>query len=65
MPANLPPQYFDAEKRYRQAKTPEDKIEALEVMLAIMPKHKGTDRLHGDLRRKNAKLLRQDNASLV
>ncbi|MBM3119319.1 MAG: TGS domain-containing protein [Chloroflexi bacterium] len=59
MPANLPPQYFDAEKRYRQAKTPEDKIEALETMLAIMPKHKGTDRLHGDLRRKIAKLTEE------
>ena len=59
MPANLPPQYFDAEKRYRAARTPEDKIEALEVMLAIMPKHKGTDRLHGDLRRKIAKLTEE------
>ena len=59
MPANLPPQYFDAEKRYRAAKTPEDKIEALEVMLAIMPKHKGTDHLHGDLRRRIAKLTEE------
>ena len=59
MPANLPPQYFDAEKRYRQAKTPEDKIEALEAMLAIMPKHKGTDHLHGDLRRRIAKLTEE------
>jgi uncharacterized protein len=59
MPANLPPQYFDAEKRYRQAKNPEDKIEALETMLAIMPKHKGTDHLHGDLRRKIAKLTEE------
>jgi len=59
MPANLPPQYFDAEKRYRQAKAPEDKIEALEAMLAIMPKHKGTDHLHGDLRRRIAKLTEE------
>lgn len=59
MPANLPPQYFEAEKRYRTAKTPEEKIEALEAMLAIMPKHKGTDRLHGDLRRKIAKLTEE------
>ncbi|MBM4446751.1 MAG: TGS domain-containing protein [Chloroflexi bacterium] len=59
MPANLPPQYFDAEKRYRQAKTPEDKIEALEVMLAIMPRHKGTDHLYGDLRRRIAKLTEE------
>ena len=52
MPANLPPQYFEAEKRYREAKTPEEKVTALEEMLTIMPKHKGTDRLRADLRRK-------------
>lgn len=56
MPANLPPQYFEAESRYRIAKTIPEKIEALEEMLTVMPKHKGTDRLHGDLRRKLAKL---------
>lgn len=59
MPANLPPQYFEAEKRYRSAKDPEEKIEALEAMLAIMPKHKGTDKLHGGLRRRIAKLAQQ------
>jgi hypothetical protein len=48
--------YFEAEKRYREAKTPEDKIKAIEEMLAIMPKHKGTDKLKADLRRKIAKL---------
>ncbi|MFC1846211.1 GTPase [Chloroflexota bacterium] len=56
MPANLPPQYFDAEKRFRMAKSPEGKIDALQAMLAIMPKHKGTDKLHADLRRKIAKI---------
>jgi len=56
MPANLPPHYFEAEKRLRMAKSPEEKIEALEAMLAIMPKHKGTDKLHADLRRKIAKI---------
>jgi ribosome-interacting GTPase 1 len=55
MPANLPPQYFEAEKVYRQAKTPEEKVEALENMLAIMPKHKGTDKLRAELRRRIAK----------
>jgi len=55
MPANLPPQYFEAESRYRSAKTISQKINALEEMLTIMPKHKGTDRLHGELRRKLAK----------
>ncbi len=55
MPANLPPQYYEAERRFREAKTPEEKIELLEEMMAIMPKHKGTDHLHADLRRKIAK----------
>ncbi len=59
MPANLPPMYFDAEKRFREAKTPESKIEALEEMLTIMPKHKGTDKLRADLRRRIAKLKEQ------
>ena len=59
MPANLPPMYFDAEKRFREAKTPESKIGALEEMLTIMPKHKGTDRLRADLRRRIAKLKEQ------
>ncbi len=55
MPANLPPQYFEAEKVYRQARTPEEKVEALETMLAIMPKHKGTDKLRAELRTRIAK----------
>ncbi|MBW1861261.1 MAG: TGS domain-containing protein [Deltaproteobacteria bacterium] len=59
MPANLPPQYFETEKRYREAKTPEGKIEALEEMLTIMPKHKGTDKLRADLRRKISKFKSQ------
>ena len=56
MPANLPPQYFGAEKNLRLAKSPEEKIAALEEMLAIMPKHKGTDHLRAELRSKIAKL---------
>jgi len=56
MPANLPPQYFEAEKGYRSAKTTPEKILALEEMLAIMPKHKGTDHLRAELRGRIAKL---------
>ena len=59
MPANLPPQYFEAEKRYRSAREPDEKIAALEAMLAIMPRHKGTDRLHAVLRRKIAKFSQE------
>ena len=56
MPANLPPQYFEAEKNFRLAKSPAEKIVALEEMLAIMPKHKGTDHLRAELRSRIAKL---------
>jgi ribosome-interacting GTPase 1 len=56
MPANLTPQYLGAEKRYRAAKEIPDKIAALEEMLTVIPKHKGTDRLRGDLKSKLAKL---------
>ena len=59
MPANLPPQYFEAEKRFRSARSAEDKIIVLEEMLAIMPKHKGTDHLKADLRRKIARLTQE------
>ncbi len=60
MPANLPPAYHAAEQRFRQARTPEEKIAALEEMLAIMPKHKGTDRLQGDIKSRIAKLRKQE-----
>lgn len=59
MPANLPPQYFEAEKLFREAKNPLEKIAALEEMLAIMPKHKGTDHLRAELRGRIAKLTQQ------
>ena len=59
MPTNLPPQYFEAEKTYRQARSPAEKVEALETMLAVMPKHKGTDHLKADLRARIAKLTQE------
>ncbi len=56
MPANLTPQYLEAERNYRTAKTPLEKIAFLEEMLSVMPKHKGTDHLRADIRTKIAKL---------
>jgi ribosome-interacting GTPase 1 len=56
MPANLTPEYFKAERWFRSAATNEEKILALERMLSVMPKHKGTDHLKADLRRKLSKL---------
>ncbi len=56
MPANLTPDYYKAEEWFRSAQTSEEKILALEQMLSVMPKHKGTDGLKADLRRKLSKL---------
>jgi uncharacterized protein len=60
MPANLTPDYHRAEQRLRLARTNDEKIDALEEMLRVMPKHKGTDHLQADLRSRIAK-LRKDS----
>lgn len=56
MPANLTPQYLEAEERYKKAKDNHERMEALKVMLSTIPKHKGTEKLQADIKRKIAKL---------
>ncbi len=56
MPANLTPQYLEAELGFKQAKTTPEKIKALEVMMAVIPKHKGTEKLRAQLKTRMAKL---------
>lgn len=55
MPANLTPQYYAAEEKYRQARTPEERIDALQEMLKVIPKHKGTEKLQGDIKKRIAR----------
>ena len=55
MPTNVPPQYREAEERFRRAGTTQAKIATLHEMLRLMPKHKGTDHLKAQLR---ARMLR-------
>ena len=57
MPTNVPPQYREAEERFRQAGTTRAKIAALQEMMAIMPKHKGTDHLKAQLRSRMSRLM--------
>jgi len=56
VPANLTPQYLEAERKFRAAKTVEERVAAIEEMLAVIPKHKGTEHIRGDLKRRLAKL---------
>lgn len=52
MPANLTPEYLAADKEYKSALTPSEKIAALERMIATLPKHKGTEKMFADLKRR-------------
>jgi len=56
MPANVTAQYRAAEGKLRTAKTIDDKRAALEEMLATIPKHKGTEKMQADIKRRLARL---------
>jgi ribosome-interacting GTPase 1 len=56
MPLNLPPDALAAERRYRAAQSDEERLETLEEFLSLIPKHKGTDKLRADLRKRLSKL---------
>ena len=59
VPTNLPQQYFKVEERFKAAREPDEKIAHLREMMAIMPRHKGTDKLWGELRKKLSQLQEQ------
>lgn len=59
MPANLTPQYMEAEKRFKQATSLEEKVAALEEMMATIPKHKGTEKLQAELKKKMSALRKE------
>jgi len=52
MPANLTPDYKAAEAAFRKARDPRERLEHLREMLRVIPKHKGTDHLQGDIKRR-------------
>jgi hypothetical protein len=56
VPANLTLQYKEAEERFREAGSHEEKLDALREMIALLPKHKGTEKLHANLKARLAKL---------
>ena len=61
MPANLTPQYRAAEAKFKAARSPEERRAALEEMLAIIPKHKGTEKMQADLKRRLARLRQEED----
>src|SRR5216117_621033 len=63
MPANLTPQYIEAEKRFKHAGSVQEKIAALEEMMATIPRHKGTEKLQADLKKKMSALRKESEQS--
>src|SRR5512146_915938 len=52
MPANLSPEYKAAEASFRKARDPRERLDRLRDMLRTIPKHKGTDHLQADIKRR-------------
>tara|TARA_Y100000310_G_scaffold337448_1_gene424545 strand:- start:261 stop:1175 length:915 start_codon:yes stop_codon:yes gene_type:complete len=59
MPINAHPEYVNAEKRYQEASTEEERIKALEEMLKWVPKHKGAETLRKNLRTRYKRLKQE------
>jgi ribosome-interacting GTPase 1 len=62
MPANLPPQYYELEREFKKEQDPKEKLRLAQELLAMMPKHKGTDKLQAELKAKISKLKEQIEA---
>ena len=56
MSTNQGPEYFAAEKHYLQAQTIEEKIYWLNEMLHNFKKHKGSENMQAELKRRLSKL---------
>ena len=56
MALHLTPEYFEADRRYRQAQTRDEKLAALEDMLRAIPKHKASEKKQSDLKRRISEL---------
>ena len=59
MPMNAPQEYYELEERYSKERDLEEKERILKRMMVILPKHKGTDREFGSLKRRLS-LLRKE-----
>ena len=56
MALNLTPDYLDADRKYRQASSPAEKLAALEEMLRTIPKHKASEKKQAEIKRRISEL---------
>lgn len=59
MPANLTPEYRAAEAAFRKARESKERLQCLRDMLRLIPKHKGTDHLQADIKRRIKELTEE------
>lgn len=59
MPMNAPQEYYELEEKYSKEKDIEEKENILKRMMVILPKHKGTDREFGSLKRRMSLLKKE------
>ena len=59
MPVNAGYEYAEAQKKVNEAKTPQEKIKALEYLLSVSPSHKGAEKLRQEIKTKISKLKRK------
>ncbi len=59
MPANLPAEAKHKWREASQARKPDEKIKKLQEFLSLVPKHKGTENLRAQVKRKIATLRRE------
>ncbi|MEN6378915.1 MAG: GTPase [Methanofastidiosum sp.] len=59
MPSNVTPEYLKAEDAYKSAKSPKERLVALELMLSTIPKHKGTEKMQLQIKRNLSKLKKE------
>src|SRR5215472_7923492 len=56
MAVNLTPQYLEAEADYKKAQTAEDRLTCLKRMWSLLPKHKASEKLQAELKKKMSDL---------
>jgi hypothetical protein len=59
VPANLSPEYKQAEAEFRKARETKDRLRWLHEMLRTIPKHKGTEHLQADIKTKIKQLTEE------
>jgi ribosome-interacting GTPase 1 len=59
MPTNVSPEFKKAQTAFRRARDPEERLPLLKEMLRLIPKHKGTEHLQGEIKSKIKELTEE------